>query len=957
VLEAGKRFTADDFPTTSWDLRRFLWFPRLGMRGIQRITLLRHVLVLSGAGVGGGSLVYANTLYEPHDAFYADPQWAGITDWKTELAPYYGVAKRMLGVVTNPGDTPADEVMRVVARHFGAEDTFTPTPVGVFFGEPGVEVPDPYFGGAGPARSGCISCGACMVGCRHGAKNSLDRNYLYLAERNGAAVHPEHEVTDLEALPGGGYRVTTQRPGAWLRKRQRTFTAEQVVFSAGALGTLRLLARLRDEGRLPTVSDRLGHHVRTNSEAILGATTGDTSVDYSRGVAITSSIHPEPHTHIEPVRYGKGSNSMGMLATVLVDGGGRVPRWVRFLATVVRHPVLFARSLSLRRWSERSVILLVMQSLDNSLRVFRKKGLFGERLSSRQEEGKPNPTYIPIANEAARVAADAMGGFPGSAVNEVLLDVPTTAHIIGGACIGNSPATGVIDPYHRLHGFPGLHVADGSAVSANLGVNPSLTITAVQVAPSTLEGICRFLGTGRVRGIGPTIAGRLVEAFELETLDVLDREPERLLEIRGIGPATLDKIRGSWQKHRGIQQVMIFLTGHGIAPGIAVKAYARYGAAALEVVRDNPYRLAEEVVGVGFRTADRIARNTGVPGDAPQRLEAGVLFALNEAAVEGHVYLPRTVLLEQAAALLEVDPSLLAPALTSVEQRGLVVVRPREGDEDAVYGRRLETAEATLAADLLALLATAGTDDDLDADRAVEWCQQREAVELSGRQRQALRAALTGRVVVITGGPGTGKTTLVRSLTRVLEARERPIQLAAPTGRAAKRMEQATGVPARTIHRLLEFNPKSRSFGRNRENPVEADMLVVDEVSMLDVELAADLLEAVPPGCRLVLVGDADQLPSVGPGNVLRDLIASGVVPVVRLDRIFRQAERSRIVVNAHRINAGRMPVVDGNEADSDFFFIARDDPAEARRPGGGAGEPAAPRPLPASTPSTRSRS
>ena len=452
----------------------------------------------------------------------------------------------------------------------------------------------------------------------------------------------------------------------------------------------------------------------------------------------------------------------------------------------------------------------------------------------------------------------------------------------------------------------------------------------VQVAPSTLEGIRRFLGTGRVRGIGPTIAARLVEAFGLETLDVLDREPERLLEVRGIGPATVDKIRGSWQKHRGIQQVMIFLTGHGIAPGIAVKAYARYGAAALEVVRDNPYRLAEEVVGVGFRTADRIARNTGVPGDAPQRLEAGVLFALNEAAVEGHVFLPRNVLLEQAAALLEVDPSLLAPALTSVEQRGLVVVRPRVGDEDAVYGRRLESAEATVASDLLALLATAGDDDGFDVDCAVEWCQRREAVELSDRQRQALRAALTGRVVVITGGPGTGKTTLVRSLTRVLEARERPILLAAPTGRAAKRLEQATGMPARTIHRLLEFNPTSRSFGRNRENPVEADMLVVDEVSMLDVELAADLLEAVPPGCRLVLVGDADQLPSVGPGNVLRDLVASAVVPVVRLDRIFRQAERSRIVVNAHRINAGRMPVVDGNDADSDFFFIARDDPAEA---------------------------
>ncbi len=476
IVEAGRRFEAGDFAASNWNLRRFFWFPRLGMRGIQRMTLLRDVLVLSGAGVGGGSLVYANTLYEPHDAFYTDTQWGGITDWKEELAPGYEQAKRMLGVTVCPGDTPADEVLRRVAGHFGVEDTFRRTPVGVWFGEPGVEAPDPYFGGEGPSRTGCLHCGGCMVGCRHDAKNSLDRNYLYLAERHGAVVHPEHEAVDVRPLAGGGYAVDTQRPGAWFRKRRRSFTAAQVIFAAGALGTLRLLLRLRHAGRLPYLSPRLGELVRTNSEAILGATARRGGVDYSQGVAITSSIHPEPHTHIEPVRYPPGSNAMGLLATVLTDGGGRVPRQVRFLGNVVRHPITFLRSLSVRRWSQRTVILLVMQSLDNSLRVFLRRG---KRLTSEQGHGAPNPTYLPVANEAARVAATAMGGWPGSAVNEVLLDVPTTAHLIGGACIGATPRDGVIDPYHRVYGHPGLHVVDGAAVSANLGANPALTITAM----------------------------------------------------------------------------------------------------------------------------------------------------------------------------------------------------------------------------------------------------------------------------------------------------------------------------------------------------------------------------------------------------------------------------------------------------------------------------------------------
>ncbi len=478
VLESGKRFAAEDYPKTNWNLRRFFWFPRLGMRGIQRLTLLKDVLVLSGVGVGGGSLVYANTLYEPHDAFYSDPAWSDITDWRTELAPFFDQAKRMLGATPHPTTTPADRVMKDIATHFGVEDTYQPTPVGVYFGEAGVTASDPFFGGVGPERTGCITCGGCMVGCRFDAKNTLDRNYLYLAEQAGAVVHPETMAVDVRPHPRGGYEIDTLRPGAWIRKRRRQFRADQVVFAAGALGTTRLLLQLRD-GSLPSLSDRVGQMVRTNSEALLGATAKRHDVDFSEGVAITSSVHPEPHTHIEPVRYPPGSNAMGLLATILVDGGGRIPRQLRFLAQVIRHPLRFLRTLSVRRWSERSVILLVMQSIDNRIHLSLKKGRLGTRLRSEQDDHNPNPSYIPVANEAARVAAASIGGFPSSAINEVLLDVPTTAHIIGGSPIGESAATGAIDPYHRVYGYEGLHVCDGSVLPANLGVNPSLTITAM----------------------------------------------------------------------------------------------------------------------------------------------------------------------------------------------------------------------------------------------------------------------------------------------------------------------------------------------------------------------------------------------------------------------------------------------------------------------------------------------
>jgi cholesterol oxidase len=478
VLEAGRRWTDETLPKTSWDLRKFFWAPRLGWMGIQKITPLNDVMVLSGAGVGGGSLVYANTLYSPLDDFYADRQWSHITDWKAELAPYYDQATRMLGVTTNPTMTPSDVEMKAVAEQMGVGHTFAPTPVGVFFGErAGETVPDPYFGGAGPARTGCIECGNCMVGCKYGAKNRLDVNYLHLAERLGAVIHPETTVTAVRPAPDGhGYVVEARHTTKGARRS--TYTAEQVVFAAGTLGTQRLLHRMRDDGVLPRISSRLGELTRTNSEAILGAMSLREGADYSTGVAITSSFYPQPRTHVEPVRYGKGSNAMGLLSTWMTDGGPGGPRWLKWLRAALRHPLLTMRMFWLRGWSERTIIVLVMQSIDNSLTVRRKRGRFrGERLVTTPGHGEPNPTWIPVGNEVTRKLAERIDGYPGGSVGEIL-DIPMTAHIIGGCPIGDRPETGVVDPWQRLYGYDGLHVTDGAAVTANLGVNPSLTITA-----------------------------------------------------------------------------------------------------------------------------------------------------------------------------------------------------------------------------------------------------------------------------------------------------------------------------------------------------------------------------------------------------------------------------------------------------------------------------------------------
>ncbi|OZF05174.1 GMC family oxidoreductase [Rhodococcus sp. 15-2388-1-1a] len=476
VLESGRRFEDDELPKTSWRLRKYLWAPALGCYGVQRIHLLPDVLVMAGAGVGGGSLNYANTLYQPPAKFFEDPQWGSITDWQRELNPYYDQARRMLGVETNPTITASDKVMKEVAEDMGVGDTFTSTPVGVYFGDRGKTAPDPFFGGAGPERTGCTECGACMTGCRVGAKNTLVKNYLYLAEHAGAHVLPLTTVVDVRPN-GGGYDVVTRRTGGKLRRKEKTITADQVIFSAGTYGTQKLMLAAKEKGSLPRLSERIGSLVRTNSEAVLAATARGREVDYHEGVAITSSFHPDDHTHIEPVRYGKGSNAIGLLQTVLSDGGGKMPRVLKTLGVALRHPGAAVRSLSVHRWSERTVIALVMQTDDNSLELGSKKGPFGRRLTSRPGAGDPPPQWIPQGHEAIRLLADKIGGDPGGSIAEIV-NIPMTAHFLGGCAIGDSPQTGVIDGYQRVYGYEGLHVLDGSAVSANLGVNPSLTITA-----------------------------------------------------------------------------------------------------------------------------------------------------------------------------------------------------------------------------------------------------------------------------------------------------------------------------------------------------------------------------------------------------------------------------------------------------------------------------------------------
>ena len=477
VLEAGRRFEDKDFPKTSWRLRKFLFAPALGLYGIQRIHALPDVLILCGAGVGGGSLVYANTLYQPGDKYFDDPQWKSITDWKSELTPFYELARRMLGVEINPYFSPSDQAMKDVAEQMGVGHTFTLAPLGIHFGKgEGVESPDPYFGGVGPARTGCTNCGSCMTGCRHNAKNTLPKNYLGLAEKAGAEVFPVTTATKLEQRGDGSWKITTKKTDDVFGSRGKTFIARDVVMAAGTYNTQKLMHTFKAT-TLPKISDFLGNLSRTNSEALTGAIMPTTKIDFSRGAAITSSFYPSPDTHVEPVRYGKGSNSMGLLQTLLTDGWNSKERRRHWVKQFIAQPSLFAKILNVHKWSERTVITLVMQNVDSSIKVFMKRGIFGNKLTSTNDSEHPNATYIPAANETIKKVAENYGGIAAGTVGD-LIGAPFTAHFVGGCVIGTDENSGVIDPYHRVYNYPTLHVVDGSTITANLGVNPSLTITA-----------------------------------------------------------------------------------------------------------------------------------------------------------------------------------------------------------------------------------------------------------------------------------------------------------------------------------------------------------------------------------------------------------------------------------------------------------------------------------------------
>jgi cholesterol oxidase len=485
VLECGRRFADDEFPKNTGDLKRYFWSPKLGLKGIFRLTPFKDVSVVSGCGVGGGSLGYACTLYVPPKQFFEDRQWSEMADWEAELAPHYAEAQRMLGVAENPHDDPADQLLRELGEELGVADTYKHTPVGIYFGTPGKTVADPYFGGEGPDRTGCHMCGRCMVGCVHGAKNTLVKNYLWFAERLGAVISPERTVIDVRPIgaPDGseGYEVISERSGAWLRKDRQVHRARGVVVAAGPLGTNKLLQRCRLGGSLPAVSPRLGELVRTNSESILTVTVPeDYHDDLVKRVAITSSIYPDPNTHIETVTYGDDGDSMRMLYTLMTGNGTRVTRPLKLLAQMLRHPDRLRKILFAKRWSRRTIIILVMQTLDNAIALRPRKGPFGSFwLQTEQDPERPNPTFIPVANQAADWFAKRTGGIAQSSFMEAMFNIPSTAHILGGAVIAPDPSVGVVDADQRVFGYENLLVCDGAAIPANVGVNPSLTITAL----------------------------------------------------------------------------------------------------------------------------------------------------------------------------------------------------------------------------------------------------------------------------------------------------------------------------------------------------------------------------------------------------------------------------------------------------------------------------------------------
>ena len=484
VIEVGQRFEDDDFAESAWQLGRFLWAPLVGLRGIFRLTPFKDAFIASGAGVGGGSIVYANTLYRAKTEFFQNPQWSGLGNWEQQLDSHYATAERMLGVNTVPFESPGDKFLQDYAESIGTQSTFTRTPVAVYFGEADKTVPDPYFDGEGPDRTGCTRCGACMIGCRVGAKNTLPKNYLWFAEKAGAEIMPNLKVVDIEPIGKAdgseGYRLHLRSPGLF-GGRKKTLTARGVVLSAGALGTNELLANCKHKGSLPNISERLGQLVRTNSESVLAVTLPDDSAETWNSVAISSSIHTDKDTHIEVVTYGEKGDFLSFLFTLLTGKGTRWTRVFSLLGNIIRHPVNFLKTVWPVGWSRRTIVLLVMQSLDNAIAFRAKRRWFGNgvRLTTEQDPDKPNPTYIEAANKAAEWIAKWNGGIAQSMILEATANIPTTAHILGGAVVGSNPEDGVVDSEQRVFGYENLVICDGSVAPANPGVNPSLTICAM----------------------------------------------------------------------------------------------------------------------------------------------------------------------------------------------------------------------------------------------------------------------------------------------------------------------------------------------------------------------------------------------------------------------------------------------------------------------------------------------
>ncbi len=480
VIEKGRRFAPEDFPKTNWDLKRWLWNPALGFKGFFQMSFMKHMTVYHGVGVGGGSLVYANTLPTPKSQFFQAKSWAHLADWEKELAPHYATARQMLGSATNPVMTKGDHIIKEIAQEIGREDHFHPTQVAVFFGEANEEVPDPYFEGDGPARVGCTFCGACMTGCRVGAKNTLDKNYLYLAEKHGAEVAPETEVTAIRALDDGGYRIETK--ASFDDAHRDEVTADRLILAGGVMGTMPLLLQMKEDPLgLPKLSDRLGDFVRSNSEALFGIVSTKKGENFSKGVAITSILNTDDHSHLEPVRYGAGSGFFRMLLAPHSPGATAMARlWGAFVA-FLRQPGRWLKVLFIKDFAKQSQILLYMRSLEGTLRVRLGRGLrtgFRRGLMTEVDDPSQAPSaFIDEATELAENFADKVDGVATTVLTETLLGVPSTAHILGGACMGDSAETGVINAKHEVFNYPGLYVIDGSAISANPGVNPSLTIT------------------------------------------------------------------------------------------------------------------------------------------------------------------------------------------------------------------------------------------------------------------------------------------------------------------------------------------------------------------------------------------------------------------------------------------------------------------------------------------------